>query len=190
MRRFLTIKGTASSRAHGRVDVDVVGILEDVVGEDGLARLRDLADDAFAHLDLEPLGLGGVADLEAHTQIVGAVVEQQNRKDAVVDDGADQSGGPVQERLEIESGIESVGETEQKLTLQRLDANLRRRCSNIGARPVVALESVLPCWRGGGLGGRDLGVGNFFGHKVLVFPRRRICRGCSRFVIISRRRIV
>ena len=174
-------------RAHRRVHVDVVRVLKDVVDQDGLARLRDLADDAFAHLDLQPFCLGAVPDLEAHAQVVGAVVEQQNGEDAVVDHRAHQAGGAVQQRLQVEGGVERVGEAQQEFALQRLDAHLRRGRRQVGAGPVVPLEGMGSGPRGGALGGRDLGAANFFGHKVLVFPQTQIGCGCSRLVIISRR---
>ncbi len=114
-----------------------------------------------------------MADLEAHAQIVGAVVEQQDGKDAVVDDGADQAGGAVQQGLQVEGGIERVSQAEEKFALQGLDADLRRSGSQVGAGPVVSLKGVLRRLRGGALGGGDVGAGNFFGHRVLGFRRRK-----------------
>ena len=90
----------------------------------GLALQRGLADDAAAELDAHALDLGGVADLEAHTQVLGAVVDEQDGEDAVVDDGADEVGDAVHQGVEVERGIERVGERVEEVDLERLDANL------------------------------------------------------------------
>ena len=83
----------------------------DVVQQDGLAGERHLADDAFADGNAHALHLGGVADLEAHAQLVGAVVEQKDGEDAVGDDGAHQLGGAVEQGLQVERGVERVGQS-------------------------------------------------------------------------------
>ncbi len=69
---------------------------------------------------------GGVADLETHAQLVGAVVEQQDGEDAVVDDGAHQLRGAAEQRLQVERGVQRVGELHQVGQIRRLDADIRR----------------------------------------------------------------
>ncbi len=49
---------------------------------------RRLPGDAAPELDAHALDLGRVAGLEAHPELVGAVVDEQDGEDAVVDDGA------------------------------------------------------------------------------------------------------
>jgi hypothetical protein len=79
-----------------------------VIEEHGLAGEGDLTDDAFAEGNARALGLGSVADLEAHTEFVGAVVEEKDGEDAVVDDGADELGGAIEEGLEVKCSVEGV----------------------------------------------------------------------------------
>ena len=81
-------------------------------------------DDAAAELDAHALDIGGVAGLEAHPELVGAVVDEEDGEDAVVDDGADEVGDAVKQGVEIERGVEGVGETEEKVELQGLDADV------------------------------------------------------------------
>jgi hypothetical protein len=48
---------------------------------------------------------------------VGAVVYKEDGEDAVVDDGADEIGDTVEEGVEFEGGVESVGEAEEEVKL-------------------------------------------------------------------------
>ena len=70
--------------------------LGDVVDEHGLTGVRDLPYDALAQREAHAVGFGRVADLEAHAEIVGAVVEQEDGEDAVRDDGADELRGAIE----------------------------------------------------------------------------------------------
>ena len=90
-----------------------------------------------------------MADLEAHAEISGALVDEEDGEDFVVDDGADEVGDPVHESVEIEGGVEGVGEVVwRKLDLEGFDANFgvcgvgRGRVRACGGA-VVALEGVL-----------------------------------------------
>ena len=49
---------------------------------------RGLPGDAASKLDADALDLGGMAGLEAHPELVGAVVDEQNGEDTVVNYGA------------------------------------------------------------------------------------------------------
>jgi hypothetical protein len=85
--------------AHSRVGVDVILGLADIVDENGLALLSHLSHHSLTELDPHTLDLRRVADLEAHAQIAGAVVEKQDGEDAVVDDGANQVGRALEQGL-------------------------------------------------------------------------------------------
>ena len=97
-----------------------------------------------------PLDLGRVAGLEAHAQVAGAVVDQQDGEDAVVDDGAHQVGDAMHQRVQVERGVQRVGKAHQEVDLQRLEADVGRAEARLGASPgsrrldlrgpVVALE--------------------------------------------------
>ncbi len=131
---------------------DVVLVFRDVFDEEGSALEGGLADDAPADLEADALDLWGMADLEAHPEFLGAVVDQQNREDAVVDDGADEVGHPVHQGVEVEGGVEGVGEGVEKVYLERLDADVSWLRGLRCARTVVSLEVVFGRyfrrWRG------------------------------------------
>jgi hypothetical protein len=93
-----------------RVGGDVDARRCDVVEEDGLAGEGDLADHAAAEGNAGALGRRSVADLEAHAEFVGAVVEQEDGEDAVRNDGAHKFRGAVEEGLQVEGGVEGLGE--------------------------------------------------------------------------------
>src|SRR5580658_6545213 len=135
-------------RPHVGVGWDVVLRLGHVVQQHGLASKRHLAHDALAHGHAHALSLRRVADLETHAQLVGAFVEQQDGKDAVVDDRANELRGAIEQRLQVERGVESVGELEQISRVNRLNARVYRvEMRDLGGA-VVALEL-------GRLGARD-----------------------------------
>jgi hypothetical protein len=96
----------------------------DVVEEDGLAGEGDLADDALAEGNAVALGLRGVADLEPHAEVVGAVIEQEDGEDAVLDDGTDELRGAVEEGLQVECGVEGVGKLGEVGEVGGLDADV------------------------------------------------------------------
>ena len=105
-----------------------------------------LADDATAEFDANALDLGGVADLEAHPELLGAVVDQQDGEDTVVDDGADEVGYPVHQGVEVESGVESVGERVEEVYLCSGSTRMLVGCVGLlGAGAVVSFEVVF--WR-------------------------------------------
>ena len=97
-----------------------------------------------------------MADLEAHAQVVGAVVEQKDGEDAVVDDGADQLGGAVEQGFEIEGGVEGVGHLRQVVEVGGFDAGVDGVKMGVGiggiGGAVVAFELGL-FGRGWGSGG-------------------------------------
>ena len=103
-----------------------------------------------------------MADLEAHAQLVGAVVEQEDGEDAVGDDGADQLGGAAEQGLQVERGVERVGNLGEVAKVGGLDArirgvNVRVWIFGVGG-PVVAFELGVGArdGRGGGHGGTEV----------------------------------
>ena len=104
---------------------------------------RGLTDDAPPELDAQALDLRRVAGLEAHPELLGAVVQQQNGEDAVVNDGAHQIGDAVHEGVEVERGVQGIGEAMQKIDLQGLEAGCVCRGGGCGARSIVPFEGVL-----------------------------------------------
>ena len=113
-----------------------------------------LTDDALAHLDPGALDLGGVTDLEAHPELLGPVVEEEDGEDSVVDDGADEVGDAVHQGVEVERGVEGISERVQEVDLMHgFNANVRGLRGNLfAAGPVVSLEMMcfFGGWRRGG----------------------------------------
>ena len=87
----------------------------------------------------------GVPGLEAHPEFVGAVVDEQDGEDAVVDDGADEVGDAVHEGVEVEGGVEGVGEALEEVELERFDAD-------VGVGGVGVEEDALAGGGGGAYG--------------------------------------
>ena len=83
-----------------------------------------------------------VANLEAHAQLVGAVVQQQNGKDAVVNHGAHQVGHAMQQRLQIQRGIQRIRQPRQKVALHGIDSGFVAQRHG-GAGAIVALIRVV-----------------------------------------------
>jgi len=63
--------------------------------------------------------------LEAHPEFVGSIVYEQDGEDAVVDDCPDKVGDSVEQGIEIERSVERVGQPQEEVQLQRLDADVR-----------------------------------------------------------------
>ena len=108
-----------------RVRVDVVVLVRDIVDEKRLALECSLTGDTAAQLDTHALDFRGVADLEAHAEVSSALVDEEDGKDLVVDHGADEVRDPVHEGVEVEGGVEGVGEAVEEVDLEGFDANFR-----------------------------------------------------------------
>jgi len=93
-----------------------------------------------------------VADLVAHAQLVGAVVDEEDGEDAVVDDGADEFGGAGEQGLQVERGVEGVSQLDEEVELGGLHA---RECGR-GFGGVVGRG--VP-GRGWGFGGHGYRIG-------------------------------
>src|SRR5580698_7924602 len=63
-----------------------------------------------------------MADLEAHAELVSAIVEQEDGKDAIWDEGANEFGGAGEKGLQIERGVERIGEAHEIGDVGGLDA--------------------------------------------------------------------
>jgi len=74
MTLFFTISGTATRIAR-RSGVDVVSTVVNVFDEHGLRAARP-GGDSTAELDANALDVGSVAGLEAHPELVGAIVDE------------------------------------------------------------------------------------------------------------------
>ena len=61
-----------------------------------------------------------MADLEAHAQVIGAIVEQQDGEDAVINNRAHQLGRLVHEGLEVTGRVQRIGQPHEELDLDRV----------------------------------------------------------------------
>ena len=82
-----------------------------------------------------------MANLKAHAEIVGPLVQQQDGEDLVIDDRADELRRAMHERLQVEGGIKRVGHAHEELGLQGIDPHPDGR-SGCGYRPVVSFKGV------------------------------------------------
>ncbi len=67
--------------------------------------------------DLDPSAIGilpRIADLKTEAQLLRALVQQKDGEDFVVDDLANQFGDPAQGGVEVERGIDHVGDFQQQ----------------------------------------------------------------------------
>jgi hypothetical protein len=101
-----------------------------------------LVTSGTAHADAHPLYVWGVANLEAHAQLIGAVVQQKNGKDAVIDDGTHQVGHAMQQRLQIQGGIQRIGQAGEEIPLHRIDSRLIAK-GYFGRWTIIALIRVM-----------------------------------------------
>ncbi len=111
-----------------------------IVQQDWLARESYLSYDAFSDGNPGALHLRRMPDLESHAQLVGAVVQKEDGEDAVIDDGPHQLRRAVEQSLQIERGIQRVGQLHQINNVGRLDAWIHRIQRRIARRAVVTFE--------------------------------------------------
>ncbi len=147
-------EGDGQLGAHVGIGGDVEVRGGDVVEEDGLAGERDLTHNTFADGNAGALDLGRVADLEAHAQIVRALIKEKNGEDAIRDEGANELGCAGKKGLQVERGVERVGETHEVGDVGGLDAGIDgveisgRVSGGRGfGRAIVAFEVVRRRWR-------------------------------------------
>ena len=120
--------------ADVRVRLDVMFFFGYVVNSQAPPLQGSLAHDAAPHFEAGALDLGGVAYLEAHPELLGAIVDQQDGEDSVVDDGPNQIRDPVHQGIEVERSIERIGQGMQELDLMDwVDADIRSLWGLVGA---------------------------------------------------------
>ncbi len=137
-------EGNGELGADFGVGGEVIRIHGDIVEQDGLASARHLADDAFAERKAHALDFRRVADLKAHAEVVGAVVEKKNGEDAIGEDGTNQFRGADEERFEVEGGIERVGKLDEVGEIGGFNADVGGVQMRVGIgridRTIVAFE--------------------------------------------------
>ena len=101
-------------RSHARRGVDEVLFRRNVVDQHGLAPLYRLSGHALADLDANPLGdLRRMSHLKADAKLLGLLVQQQNRKDLVVDEALQHLRDALQQRVQVQRGVDCVGHLEE-----------------------------------------------------------------------------
>ena len=130
-------------RANLGIRIDVIGKRADIVDQHGFAPFGDLSDDALAHANAQALGLRRVADLKSHAQLVGAIVQQQDGENSVVNDGANKIRDAMQKRLQVKRGVQRIRKAGEEVDLERIDPRLiaRRRSGRNGT--VIAFENMM-----------------------------------------------
>ena len=109
-------EGNRQFGAHIRHVFYIQTGLGDIVDQEGFALLRRQAGNAFTHLDADALGhLRRVSDSEADAQLLGLFVQQQDGENFVINDAAHLLGGTLQERIEIERGVDHLGDLDQQV---------------------------------------------------------------------------
>ena len=85
-----------------------------VVHQHRLAQLRGLAGYAVAHLDVNPLGhIRRMSHLETDAQLLRLLVQQQDGEHLVIDDPLQHLGYALQQRVEVERGVDRIGNFQQ-----------------------------------------------------------------------------
>ena len=56
-----------------------------------------------------------MADLEAHVEVAGAVIDKEDGKDAKVQNGADELSGLLEQGAEVEGGAEGFRQADEEL---------------------------------------------------------------------------
>src|SRR5215468_6681825 len=93
-------------RADLRHRLDIFSIFSDVVYQDGASLLYGPARDPLAHLDANFFRyIRQMANLKSETQFLCALIEQQNRKDLVVDHALDDLSYAMQQRVQVQRGV-------------------------------------------------------------------------------------
>ncbi len=93
------------------MDDDVARVFADVGREDGRARLRGVADDALAELDVV-LALDAFAEAgaEAVFEALGAVAPEQDGEHLEVDDALEEMADALEQVVEVEDAGELAGD--------------------------------------------------------------------------------
>ena len=98
----------------------------DIVDQHRLASEGNLAHNSFTQREAHSLSLSRVPNLEAHPQFIGPVIEQQDGKDAVLNDGPHQFRRAIEQGLQVEGGVERVGHLSQVTQVSRFNPHILR----------------------------------------------------------------
>jgi hypothetical protein len=112
-------------RTRARRGVDEVLLRRNIVDQHGLAPQHCLPGDPLAHLDADALGnLGRMADLKSYAQLLGFLVQQQDGKDFIVDNLLQHLGHALQQSVQVERGVDRVGDLKQVRIERRMNRRL------------------------------------------------------------------
>src|SRR5262249_16508984 len=107
-------------RANPRDGGNVLSLVGDVVHQHGSTFLDCPAGYALADLHANAFGdPGQVPNLKTEAELLRAFVEQQDGKNLVINDPLYYLGHPLEQRIEVEGGVEHVSHFNQK----RLNVN-------------------------------------------------------------------
>jgi hypothetical protein len=101
--------------AYVRNGLDIAVFLGDVLDQHGLPELRGAPGDPLAYFDSDPVGIfSGIARLETEAQLLSLLVEQKDGENFVIDDLANEFRHPPEGGVEVERGIDHVGDFQQQ----------------------------------------------------------------------------
>ena len=101
-------------RSHARRGVDEVLFRRNIVDQYGFAPLHRLSGHALADLDANSLGdLRRMSHLKADAKLLRLLVQQQNRKDLVVDEALQHLRDALQQRVQVQRGVDRIGHLEE-----------------------------------------------------------------------------
>jgi len=97
------------------IGVNVAWLVAHVVDQDWTTLFYGHSRNALAHTNLHALDFGSVANLEPHAQLVGALIEQQDGEDLVIDHLPHQLGNPTQELVHFERAVKRIGNIDEEI---------------------------------------------------------------------------
>ena len=114
MTLFLAMSGTASSERTPGAELMKFSSAATSLTSTGCARLHGAPGDPLPNLNADALGdLGRMADLKAHAQLLRLLVQQQDGEDFVVDEALEHLGYALQQSVQVERGVDRVGDLQQ-----------------------------------------------------------------------------
>ena len=114
MTLFFAISGTASSERTPGAELMKFSSAATSFTSTGFARLHCLSGHALSDLDANALGhLRRMSHLKTDAQLLRLLVQQQDGEDFVVDEALQHLGHALQQRVEVERGVDRVGDLQQ-----------------------------------------------------------------------------
>ncbi len=99
-----------------------------VVDQHGFAPLHGLPGDALPDLDADALGdFRRMSNLEADAQLLRLLVQQQDGEDLVIDDPLQHLCHALQQRVQIERGVDRIGNFQQVVVEAVRDQRIGKR---------------------------------------------------------------